>query len=125
MHKNMMPLIEKAKKDEEVVALAIFGSFARKEKYKDIDVCIFLKEKKSNLDMSKKKLSYLKGAKSIFDIKIFQQLPIHIRHKVLKEGKIILCKDENKLYDIAASFIKEYEDFKPIYESYLEAVKYG
>ncbi|MBI4170407.1 MAG: nucleotidyltransferase domain-containing protein [Candidatus Aenigmarchaeota archaeon] len=125
MRKDMSDILEKAKKDKDVLAVGIFGSLARKERHRDIDVCIFLKAKQGNLQMSKKKLDYLKGAKNRFDIKIFQQLPIYIRHRILKEGKIIFCANEDALYDLAHLTVKEFEDFKPIYRSYLEAVKHG
>ena len=120
-----MPVINKAKKDRDVLAVAIFGSYARKENHRDIDICLFLQSKASNLETSKKKLEYIKIAKNKFDIQIFQQLPLYIRHRILKEGKIVLCKDEDKLYDIAIHFAKEYEDFRPLYKSYMEAVAHG
>lgn len=123
--KDIQALAAKAKKDKEVLAVSIFGSFARKEKHRDIDVCIFLRKKTSSLKMSKKRLAYLKNAKEKFDIQIFQQLPLYIRHRVLKEGKIIFCANENELYDLALLTAKEYEDFKPVYKGYLEAVKHG
>ena len=123
--KGIEPIIAKAKKDKEVVALAVFGSFARKEKHRDIDICIFLGGKMTNLEMSRKRLAYLKGAHEKFDVQIFQQLPIYIRHRVLKEGKIMFCSDENALYGIASAAVKEYEDFLPIYTNHLEATKRG
>ena len=123
--KSIEPIIARAKKDKDVIAIAVFGSFARKERHRDIDVCIFLRSKMANLEMSRKRLDYLKGAPGKFDVQIFQQLPVYIRHRVLKEGKIIFCADEGALYDIAISAAKEYEDFKPLYKNYLEAVRHG
>ena|SRR3989338_4417841 len=125
MEAEFLPVINKAKKDRDVLAVAIFGSYARKENHRDIDICLFLQSKASNLETSKKKLEYIKIAKNKFDIQIFQQLPLYIRHRILKEGKIVLCKDEDKLYDIAIHFAKEYEDFRPLYKSYMEAVAHG
>ncbi len=126
MDKELVGLIGKAKKDKDVLAVSIFGSFARGEKYRDVDVCLILRPQKySNLEMSKKRLKYLSEAGDKFDIQIFQQLPVYIKHRILKEGKIIFCRDEEKLYDLALLTIKEYEDFKPIYRGYLEAVKHG
>ncbi len=118
-------LIAKAKRDKEVIALAVFGSFARKESHRDIDICIFLGSKMTNLEMSRKRLAYLKCVTGKFDVQIFQQLPVYIKHRVLKEGKIIFCSDENMLYGIASAAVKEYEDFRPIYTNHLEATKRG
>jgi hypothetical protein len=55
-------------------------------------------------------------------VHVFQNLPIFIRIRVLKEGKTIFCKDEDMLYDIAFNTIKEFEDFKKHYKEYLDGV---
>ena len=125
MKKELSKIIEKAKKDKDILAVSVFGSFARGEKYNDIDICLFLKEKKTNLKMTQKRIEYLSRAPNNFDIHIFQQLPIYIKQRVLKEGKIIFSRDNKKLFDIAFAAVQEFEDFKPIYESYLEAVENG
>lgn len=114
-------LIERAKKDGDILAAIVFGSFARKEKYSDIDVCLVLKRKTEPLKMSKIKLAYLKDFPSL-DIQIFQQLPLYIRIRILKEGKILFCGNTGLLYDTAFAAIKEFEDYKHVYKSYLEGV---
>ena len=114
-------LFEKIKKDRDVIAVLIFGSFIRSagRYYKDIDVCIVLDKKYDSYYMSKKRLRYLTIAKSKIDIQIFQQLPLYIRIEILREGKIIFCRNISLLYDIAYSTIKEFEDFKIRYQDYL------
>ncbi len=126
MNKGIAKIIEKAKKDKDILAVSIFGSFARGEKNRDIDVCLILKQGvKNSLLMSKKKLEYLSEFSDKFDIKVFQQLPLYIRHRVLKEGKLVFCVNDDQLYDLAYINAKEYEDFKPLYKSYLEGVKHA
>ena len=116
-------ILNKAKKDKEVVAVILFGSFARKEKNKDIDLCLVLNKKYSRLFVSKKKLEYTQIAKKSQDIQIFQQLPIYIRIRVLKEGKILLSKDDAFLYDLAFLTIKEFGFYKKIYDLYLTEIQ--
>jgi len=125
MDKNIGGIIEKAKKDPEVIAIAIFGSYARNENYRDIDLCLFLKNKRYNKTyLSKRKFQYtLENEK--YDIQIFQQLPIYIRKRILREAKILYCKDEDMLYDLYFQTIKEFDDFKPLYEDYLEVIQNG
>jgi len=53
------------------------------------------------------------------DVQVFQGLPLPIRSKVLKEGKIILVKDEPALYELAFDTVNEFEDFKKHYEDCL------
>lgn len=114
-------LVKKAKKDKNILAVIVFGSFARKETYSDIDVCLVLKQRMEPLKMSKIKIDYMKDFPS-FDIQIFQQLPLYIRIRILKEGKILFCGNTGLLYDAAFATIREFEDFRPIYKSYLEGV---
>lgn len=126
MERAVSELVSRMKKDKDILAVSVFGSYARGEHYRDIDICIFLKGGElGRLGMAKKRLKYLSEASGNFDIQVFQQLPLYIKHRVLKEGKILFCRDQNKLYDIAHAFIREWEDFKPIYEKYLEGVANG
>jgi hypothetical protein len=117
-------LINCAKKDKEILAVIVFGSFARGEKFRDIDVCLVLRDTLEPIKISRKKLEYLAEFPEL-DIQIFQQLPIYIRVRVLKEGKVVFCRDEDMLYDLAIKTMKEFEDFKPIYYEYLKGVLNG
>ena len=124
MEKGIEKTIEMAKKDSEVLAVALFGSHL-KGKGRDIDICIFLRKKLTNLEMSKKRLSFLSALSDNFDVNIFQQLPLYIRKRILKEGKILFCKDEDVLYDLAFSTIKEFEFYEKLYNMYLKGIENG
>jgi len=117
-------LVEKeVLKDKEVLAAILFGSFPQ-EGFSDIDVCIVLYPGKyENLYISEKKLE-LMVALPDFDVQIFQQLPMYIRVRVLK-GKVIFCRDEKMLYEVAIQTIKEFEDYKKTYDEYLQGVARG
>ncbi|MBU1102958.1 MAG: nucleotidyltransferase domain-containing protein [Nanoarchaeota archaeon] len=124
MQKILKPeFIREVKNDVEVIAVLVFGSYARGEEYRDIDVCLVLDKKYSNLRMSKKKLRYSSILASKFDVHVFQQLPIYIRKRILEDNKIVLCKNEDLLYEIAFSTIKEFEFYKKIYYTYLGMVE--
>jgi len=124
-NKQISKIIEKAKKDEEVLAVALFGSYLTKKDYNDIDVCLFLDKKYSNLKLSNKKIDYAKEVNENIDVQIFQQLPMYIRMRILKEGKIIFVKDMPSLYDLAFLTIKEYNLYEKYYENYLSKMKNG
>ena len=117
-------ILEEAKKDKQIIAVALFGS-SLKGKGRDIDICLFLDKKYSNLEMSKKRLSFLKNVSDKFDVQIFQQLPIYIRIRIIKEHKILLVKNENLLYEIAFDTIKEFGSFRKLYEMYLDKIENG
>ncbi len=119
-------LLEKARQDHEVLAVLLFGSLARQEQKKDsdVDICLVLAPNQNlskEIFLSRKRLDYLKEFS--FDIQIFQQLPLYIRSRVLKEAKILFVRNEELLYEVAVQTIKSFEGFKHIYFSYLEEVK--
>ena len=120
---NLEDLFEKVRADKDILALIVFGSYARGEEYSDIDTCLVLEPKEyPELYLSKKRLQYLSQVSDKFDVQIFQQLPLYIKIRVLKEGKVLFCKDEDTLYELVFKTLKEFEDFKPRYYDYLEAI---
>jgi len=128
MEKELERILEKARKDKDVLAVILFGSYARKRTLplSDIDVCLMLKPKRlSSLFISNKKLEYLSMVSSKYDIQIFQQLPVFIRVRILKEGKFLLNKDYDSMFRVAISSIKEFELFKNHYLYCIKSVAYG
>jgi predicted nucleotidyltransferase len=122
-------LVGKARQDKDVLAIIVFGSRARGDDgpASDLDICLVLQPKDySDLKLSRKRLKYLKcSSMPGLDIHIYQQLPLYIRKRILKEGEILFCRDEKVLYELAFRTVQEFEDFKHIYYSYLEAVARG
>ncbi|MDI6916840.1 MAG: nucleotidyltransferase domain-containing protein [Thermoplasmatales archaeon] len=118
--------IKKVEKDKDVLAVILFGGIVKRKTYSDVDVCIVLKtESYNNLFLSKKKLEYVAFLDEKFDVQIFQQLPLYIRIRILKEGKVMFCKDESLLYEFAYETIKDSEDYQKIYTNYLEGISYA
>jgi predicted nucleotidyltransferase len=118
-------LLGMVKQDGEVLAVIIFGSAARDEQapFSDVDICLVMMPppKPSGLaGLSYKRLEYMKD--NSFDLRIFQQLPLYIRVRVLREGRILFVRDENQLYELAFRTAQAFEDFKHIYYGYLEEV---
>ena len=122
MLKELKKISEKARNDEDVLAVMLFGSYARTEVFSDIDVCVVLKPRKFDaLFLSRKRLEYLAVFPNL-DIQVFQQLPLYVKVRVLKDGKTVFCKNEDLLYDLSFSTVREFEYFRAIYSSYLEGV---
>ena len=121
--KQLERLLSQAQKDSEILAVLLFGSTARDEgtAASDVDVCLLLQPRKyDSLTLSQKNLAYLQG--NDLDVHIFQQLPLYIRQRVLKEGKVLFARDLDTLYALAFRTAQEFEDFKPIYRAYLAEV---
>ena len=73
--------------------------------------------------MSGKRLKYSNLLPSKYDVRIFQQLPIYIRKRILKDAKIVNCKNYALLYEIAFSAVKEFEYYQKIYDYYLSVME--
>ncbi len=126
--KTKEDLIVKAKSDKDVLAVMLYGSEARQEQIStsDIDICLVLAPAphpaKKHI-YSQKRLEYLKDFS--FDIQVFQQLPLYIRRRILKEGRVLFVRDERILYELAWRTAQAFDDFRHIHSAYLKEVESG
>lgn len=119
-------VVKTAREDEDILAVILFGSSARRENSStsDLDLCLVLMPNSySGLELSKVKLGYASQFK--VDISIFQQLPLYIKKRVLREGKILFCRDDEALYEVAFKTMREYSLFEPTYREYLKEVAHA
>jgi predicted nucleotidyltransferase len=116
-------ILDRARSDDDVLAVALFGSVARDEPANDVDICIFLHPGQEKAATSKKMA--LLDLMSKYDIHFFTDLPLYIRARVMKECEFLLNKDLRTINDIFITTIKEYRLFEPHYKTYLEAVENG
>ena len=116
-------LIAQVEDDRDVLAVILFGSqvCGNAGPGSDVDVCVVLEAGgSSGIEASRKRLDYLAGGD--LDVKVFQQLPLYIRSRVLKEGRVLFVRDEDRLYELAFRTVRAFEDFRPYYQAYLDAV---
>jgi predicted nucleotidyltransferase len=119
-------VVARARHDPEVLAVLLFGSRARGDATttSDYDVCLVLAaEPSSDLAMARKRLDYL--MEGDLDLVVFQQLPLRIRSRVLKEGVTLFVRDEDHLYAVAMKTARAFEDFRRIHREYLDRVARG
>lgn len=110
-----------------MLAVMLFGSTARGEEgpSSDVDVCLVLSGRDHPaLSLSEKKLEYAATHPGL-DIQVFQQLPLYVRRRVLRDGQVLWVRDEEALYELAFRTAQEFEDFRPRYEDYLRSVERG
>jgi predicted nucleotidyltransferase len=96
IQEELQPILQKAQDDPENLALIVFGSYARGETFRDIDVCLVLYPGRP----AKKVIDYVSAFPEKFDFSIFNLLPLPIQHRVRSEGILLLNKDYNVLFDI-------------------------
>ena len=124
-HPALSRLVSRAESDPDVLAVILFGSHARGEAgpISDVDVCLVLVPG-SNPDLAfERKLTYA-GAFDV-DLALFHQLPLPVRSRVLREGRVLFVRDEDALYGLAVRTARAFEDFRHIYRQYLDAVAGG
>ena len=83
----------------------------------DIDLCVDV-DAETDYELSAFRLSILSELPDIFDVHIFEQLPLYVKKEVLK-GKLIFCRDEDNLYETALLTLKEFDDFKYRFYDYI------
>jgi predicted nucleotidyltransferase len=119
-------VVRAAREAEDILAVILFGSSARGENSStsDLDLCLVLMPNSYlGLELSKIKLKY--ASQFTAHISIFQQLPLYMKKRVLQEGKILLCRDYDALYELAFKTLREYSHFAPIYREYLKEVAHA
>ena len=119
-------LIEQAQQDPEVLAVLLFGSHAREEARpdSDVDICLVLMPGVLGSQAGfEKRLTYM--ANFNIDAHIYQQVPLYIRQRILKEGKVLYVRDEELLYETACRTITEFADYEHMYHDYLKEIARG
>lgn len=116
-------VLARVQSDPDVLALILFGSEARGDASpaSDVDVCVVLDpDVPSALQAGAKRRDYLTEAE--LDLTIFQQLSLAVRSRVLKEGKVLFVRDEDRLYEVAVRTARAFEGFRHHHRRYLDAV---
>ncbi len=110
--------IIKSRGGSKVRFILLYGSAAGQGKMKDnsdIDISVYYE----GTDASEFRLKILSELfDDVYDIKIFQQLPLPLRMEILK-GKVLYCDDLPFMYDRAYETLKEFNSFKRRYYDYI------
>jgi predicted nucleotidyltransferase len=119
-------LLAKARHDAEVLGVILFGSAARQEQtaLSDVDLCLVMMPQPKPFEPATflhKRLEYMKDFS--LDVQIFQQLPLYVRRRVLKEGQVLFARNESLLHELAFRTAQAFEDFKHVYYRYLGEVE--
>ena len=105
------PMVGELQAHDAVLGLILFGSVARgcARPFSDADLCIVTRKNTTDA-VRMELLSY--GSKKI-DVSIFSDLPVQIRFRVIKEGRILFFKDFLALHRIRVATVREYLDLEP------------
>lgn len=118
------------KKQPEINALYLFGSYAR-DKLKplsDIDIAVLLKRGVGNADYWDVKLKLLNKAIAILgtdeiDFVVLNEAPYELRYNILKDGKILFCRNEKERREFQEKGVLDYLDTQSLREEGLFHLK--
>lgn len=121
-------LIRRAGEDPDVIAVLRFGSSIGGGSGRDVDVAVVLHPDRARA-ASEKSLEYQEfssgTAHAGLDVAVFQALPLYVRHRVLADHAIMWSRDDDALYQVAIETVRDWEEYKPHYRAYLDAVAHG
>jgi len=109
-------------KKKEIIMAYLHGSFLDDD-FRDVDLALYL----DNIGNKKEVLEYELGLERElecliglpFDVRIINNAPVTFRFNVIKNGVLLLEKDENIRSEFEFITITEYHDFNYIREMYL------
>jgi predicted nucleotidyltransferase len=128
---KIQEVIAKIADDKDVIALYAFGSMVEGnlKPLSDLDFGVLLSDSLGKKDRFKKSI-YLIGVfnqtlkTDEIDLVILNDDPLMFKYQILKTGKLLYCRDENRLIDFIEKTTKGYLDFKPAREQFdLEFLK--
>lgn len=108
----------------QVVAVYLYGSFARGEAKKDsdIDLGVVLVEKEDYRPFEIPQVVFSQDLSELLNKEVEVQdlsaCSLEFSHRVLSEGKLIFCLDHAKRIDFETMIIRKYFDLKPYFEEY-------
>jgi predicted nucleotidyltransferase len=110
---------DQAQKDPRIIGVMLYGSYLNGGNFRDIDLALFITPGITDKEMMHIRLDYLKNNPDLFDIQIYNLLPLVVKKDILK-GQVLY--ESSAMYDLVYQVIREYEDFEKYLIQYREMV---
>ena len=118
-------IIDNLKDENSIIFAYLHGSFLEGS-FRDIDLAIYVQttlNKKEALKLELKLERELEEKiKLPIDVRILNYSPLSFRYNIIKDGKLILSRNENLRCDFASLSIREYLDFNFYRKRYMKEV---
>ena len=115
--KKIFALAEVLKQDKRINALYLFGSYAkgRIKPLSDIDIAVLLRKDVPGFQYWDYKINLLSKAAVILkteeiDLVLLNEAPFELRYNILKEGKILFCRDKIGRQEFQEGAVLDYLD---------------
>lgn len=110
-------------KRPEVLFAYLHGSFAKDSGFRDIDIALYLKEVPAS------PLEYELALEAEFmhavagypvDVRVLNNCPLSFRYHVIKEGIVLIARNDDARSDFQEATLAQYFDFAPFRTLYLK-----
>lgn len=113
----------------DVVLAYLFGSYARRQAWahSDVDIAVLLAGQPDDDHCFDMRLEIIGGLMDILnvndvDVLILNQAPPALRYAVLRDGRLLFCRDRQAMIMFRVRTINDYLDFKPILQRHETAL---
>ncbi|MEO1785353.1 nucleotidyltransferase domain-containing protein [Thermodesulfobium sp. 4217-1] len=110
-------------KREDISFAYLHGSFVKEDYFHDIDIAVYLEKVPDSIleyELQLEAELALSIGKYIFDVRVLNSAPLSFKYNVIKNGVILLAKDDDKRCDFQETTITNYCDFLPYRKAYMK-----
>ena len=109
IYNDFLPVI----KTKDILGILLFGSYSKDQQTNrsDIDICVVAPHI-DNHDLYSYILSQIDVKTKKYDIRMFSELPIHIKIRIIEDGELIYSPNQYDLYEYFYFYRKLWEDQK-------------
>ncbi|MBE5727889.1 nucleotidyltransferase domain-containing protein [Candidatus Parvarchaeota archaeon] len=122
INSSIEKIVEKAKKDNRILAVILFGSYARKEpSFRDVDVGLLLykSEESSSVYFD---YAALVGGENYLDLSVINSLPVEVQMSAFDDAIVLYSSNEPALHDYTITLIKKSAAVRHLIREALESV---
>ena len=115
-------IVEKAKRDNRIIAVILFGSYARKDpNFRDVDIGLLLYKQEDSSKVYSDYAAFF-GGENYLDLTVINSLPSHVQSSIFNDAVVLYCSDSSALYEYTIDLIKKSADSRHIFEEALKTV---
>ncbi|TFG21016.1 MAG: hypothetical protein EU530_01625 [Promethearchaeota archaeon] len=101
--------------DQRIIGVFRFGSSVTNNSYNDIDIALITEP----IFSSQAKFDMKLQSPDRIDVSFLEDFPLDIAKNVIK-GSLIVNRNKDRVFDIVVDIIKRWEDFKPMWDLYVD-----
>ena len=129
--KVLKVLREALEKEQGLCAAYVHGSFVEGGLFRDIiDVALYyhptpefnLLDRELDMEVALEETLIEAGLRMLVDVRIINQAPLSFRYRVIKDGELLLARDDDRCVDFEVLTLSQYFEFAPFRTAYLKEI---